>query len=169
MWPLSCGNQGCVVQWWRLAFTGSSGHERTAPLAPRAITNASSPRRRKKQLCARKTRWLGGGDTASAAKSKPLLAHERPAGQTYTEAQANKKRPLSPHVTIYAFPASAISSITNRVTGVGLAVGCYGIGAMSFFGGDPAALMQTLGQSGVAPLFKFGEQVAARYGCQAVV
>ena len=94
--------------------------------------------------------------TASAAKSKPLLAHERPAGQTYTEAQANKKRPLSPHVTIYAFPASAISSITNRVTGVGLAVGCYGIGAMSFFGGDPAALMQTLGQSGVAPIFKFG-------------
>ena len=86
---------------------------------------------------------------------RDLLAHERAPGETYTEAQGKKGRPLSPHVTIYAFPASAISSITNRVTGVSLAVGCYGIGAMSFFGGDPAALMQSLGQSGGAPLFKF--------------
>ena len=87
---------------------------------------------------------------------RPRLAHERAAGESYTEAQAAKKRPLSPHVTIYAFPVSAISSITNRVTGVTLAVGCYGLGALSFFGGDPAALMQALGQSGAAPLCKFG-------------
>ena len=93
--------------------------------------------------------------TQTSGKGAPLLAHERPKGETYTEAQGKKGRPLSPHVTIYSFPASAISSITNRVTGVGLAVGCYGIGAMSFFGGDPAALMQSLGQSGAAPLFKF--------------
>jgi len=33
------------------------------------------------------------------------------------------KRPTSPHVMIYAFPPIALSSITNRVTGVLLSVG----------------------------------------------
>jgi len=40
--------------------------------------------------------------------------------EPYTERQAKLNRPVSPHVTIYAFPAVAISSIMNRVTGVGL-------------------------------------------------
>jgi hypothetical protein len=39
---------------------------------------------------------------------------------TYTERQAKLNRPVSPHVTIYAFPVVAISSIMNRVTGVAL-------------------------------------------------
>jgi succinate dehydrogenase (ubiquinone) cytochrome b560 subunit len=38
--------------------------------------------------------------------------------ETYSEKQAKKGRPVSPHVTIYKFPPVAISSITNRVTGV---------------------------------------------------
>jgi len=42
----------------------------------------------------------------------------------YTERQAKLNRPVSPHVTIYAFPAVAISSIMNRVTGVGLSGKC---------------------------------------------
>lgn len=42
---------------------------------------------------------------------------------SYTEQQAAKGRPVSPHVTIYKFPAAALSSITNRVTGVALSAG----------------------------------------------
>ena len=43
--------------------------------------------------------------------------------ETYTEKQAKKGRPVSPHVTIYKFPTVALSSITNRVTGVILSGG----------------------------------------------
>ncbi len=45
------------------------------------------------------------------------------ASETYTEKQAKKGRPVSPHVTIYKFPVVALSSITNRVTGVILSGG----------------------------------------------
>jgi succinate dehydrogenase (ubiquinone) cytochrome b560 subunit len=44
-------------------------------------------------------------------------------GESYTEKQARKGRPVSPHVTIYKFPITSISSIMNRVTGVALSVG----------------------------------------------
>ena len=37
--------------------------------------------------------------------------------------QLRAKLPTSPHVTIYKFPLPAISSITNRVTGVALTAG----------------------------------------------
>lgn len=43
--------------------------------------------------------------------------------ETYSERQAKKGRPVSPHVTIYKFPVVALSSITNRVTGVALSAG----------------------------------------------
>jgi succinate dehydrogenase (ubiquinone) cytochrome b560 subunit len=43
--------------------------------------------------------------------------------ESYTEKQAKLGRPVSPHVTIYKFPITALSSITNRVTGVALSVG----------------------------------------------
>ena len=44
-------------------------------------------------------------------------------GESYTERQEKLGRPVSPHVTIYAFPPAALTSITNRVTGVGLSAG----------------------------------------------
>jgi hypothetical protein len=47
--------------------------------------------------------------------------------ESYTEKQAKKGRPVSPHVTIYKFPVVAISSITNRVTGVALTAGKYSV------------------------------------------
>ena len=47
------------------------------------------------------------------------------ATESYTERQAKKGRPVSPHVTIYKFPITAISSITNRATGVALTVGNF--------------------------------------------
>jgi succinate dehydrogenase cytochrome b556 subunit len=36
-------------------------------------------------------------------------------------------RPISPHVTIYSQPIIAVSSITNRVTGVVMSVGVIGV------------------------------------------
>jgi succinate dehydrogenase (ubiquinone) cytochrome b560 subunit len=68
-------------------------------------------------------------------------------------------RPVSPHVTIYAFPVAALSSITNRVTGVAMAVGCFGLGTVEIVGGSGTAiqLMQGIGSSGfiVASAAKF--------------
>jgi hypothetical protein len=60
-------------------------------------------------------------------RPQPTVASIRNLGgkqeETYTEKQAKKGRPVSPHVTIYKFPVTALSSITNRVTGVILSVG----------------------------------------------
>jgi succinate dehydrogenase (ubiquinone) cytochrome b560 subunit len=69
--------------------------------------------------------------------------------ESYTEKQAKKGRPVSPHVTIYRFPMSAISSITNRVTGVGLTVGLTGMAGMALVGVDPSIVMQSIGNSAV--------------------
>lgn len=59
-------------------------------------------------------------------------------------------RPVSPHVTIYAFPVAALSSITNRVTGCALSVGCAGLGLVEITGGSGSSLslMQTIGSQG---------------------
>jgi len=45
--------------------------------------------------------------------------------QTYSERMEKTGRPVSPHVEIYKFPPTALTSITHRVTGVVLAVGNY--------------------------------------------
>lgn len=66
-----------------------------------------------------------------------------------------KGRPVSPHVTIYAFPIAAITSVTHRVTGGLLAIGMYGIGITEILGGDAAAVFDVLGSSAIAPLAKF--------------
>ena len=58
-------------------------------------------------------------------------------------------RPVSPHVTIYAFPITALSSIANRATGMALSVGCAGLGVIELTGGSGAALsfMESVGSS----------------------
>eukprot|EP00462_Mataza_sp_D1_P022361 CAMPEP_0175141858 /NCGR_PEP_ID=MMETSP0087-20121206/12387_1 /TAXON_ID=136419 /ORGANISM="Unknown Unknown, Strain D1" /LENGTH=161 /DNA_ID=CAMNT_0016425417 /DNA_START=30 /DNA_END=515 /DNA_ORIENTATION=+ len=48
---------------------------------------------------------------------------------------STKKRPISPHVTIYKFPPSAISSIVNRATGVGMSAG-FGFFSLYALGGS---------------------------------
>ena len=54
---------------------------------------------------------------------------------TSSASQSNQvERPISPHVTIYDFPVPALSSITNRATGVGLSVGVMGVGLMALSG-----------------------------------
>ena len=57
---------------------------------------------------------------------------------------------MSPHVTIYAFPVGAISSITNRVTGCALSFGAAGLAAAEIVGGSGTSLsiMQTIGSQG---------------------
>ncbi len=59
-------------------------------------------------------------------------------------------RPVSPHVTIYAFPAAALSSITNRVTGCALSFGAAGLGAIEIVAGSGTSLelMQLIGSQG---------------------
>lgn len=52
-----------------------------------------------------------------------LLGAKAGHAESYTERQAKLGRPLSPHVTIYKFPAAALTSIVNRVTGVALSAG----------------------------------------------
>lgn len=42
---------------------------------------------------------------------------------SYTARQIKLGRPVSPHVTIYKFPIAAISSISNRFTGLALSIG----------------------------------------------
>ena len=59
-------------------------------------------------------------------------------------------RPVSPHVTIYALPVSAIASITTRITGVLLSFGAFGIGAADLVAGPGTSLelMQSLAAAG---------------------
>lgn len=83
--------------------------------------------------------------------------------ETFTEKQEKLGRPCSPDVKIYKFSATAISSISNRITGCILSGGIYltkwfnylvlfvfflgivGVGALSLVGVDVAGLFSTLG------------------------
>ncbi|KDO23408.1 hypothetical protein SPRG_11501 [Saprolegnia parasitica CBS 223.65] len=60
---------------------------------------------------------------------------------SYTERQAKLGRPVSPHVEIYAFPVTAIASITNRATGVALTGGFASAAFVSLVGADVPALI----------------------------
>jgi hypothetical protein len=60
-----------------------------------------------------------GVSTVRRSKGTSLVRYAgSQSNETYTEKQSKKGRPVSPHVTIYKFPVVALSSITNRVTGV---------------------------------------------------
>ena len=57
-------------------------------------------------------------------------------------------------MTIYALPVAAVSSILNRVTGMALSVGVFGIAATSLVGMDVIPLVNGLGNSYVGPVAK---------------
>lgn len=80
--------------------------------------------------------------------------------QNYTSKMKSSGNPVSPHVLIYAFPIAAISSITNRVTGAALSVGCAGLGFLELVGGTGTSywVMETIGSQGflIASGAKFG-------------
>jgi len=59
----------------------------------------------------------------SARAARPAPGIVRRGMASYTEQMEKTGRPLSPHVTIYAFPTIALSSITVRATGILLTVG----------------------------------------------
>jgi len=67
--------------------------------------------------------------------------------KSHKEKNALRGRPMSPHVTVYAFPLAAIASITHRVTGVALVTGVYGMAFISLAGGDVAWLLQSIGNT----------------------
>ena len=75
---------------------------------------------------------------------------------TQRSADKNANRPISPHVTIYAFPKIAISSITNRVCGAALSVGMAGCGALTILGVDVTTMMFNLGHGDFSYVCKFG-------------
>jgi succinate dehydrogenase (ubiquinone) cytochrome b560 subunit len=89
--------------------------------------------------------------------SRVLTAMKSTESLSYSEKQAAKGRPVSPHVNIYKFPVAALTSITNRVTGVLLSVGVTGIGGLCLAGIDVPAMMSAIGDVIiVGHLFKFG-------------
>eukprot|EP00903_Cladosiphon_okamuranus_P020620 g18930.t1 len=107
-----------------------------------------------------KGRPLAAAATAPAnrrvfnSSSSPRSPETEAEKESYTARQAKTGRPVSPHVTIYDFPPAALSSIANRVTGVALVAGLYGISGASLVGCDAPALMNALGSSGVGPAVK---------------
>jgi succinate dehydrogenase (ubiquinone) cytochrome b560 subunit len=50
-------------------------------------------------------------------------------------------RPVSPHVTIYSFPIGALTSITNRVTGMALSIGAFGLASIELLNGSGSAML----------------------------
>ena len=71
--------------------------------------------------------------------------------QNYSSRMDKTGRPVSPHVTIYSFPITALSSITNRITGVALS-GMFGTLAVAELASSGLALdiMQAVGSAGLA-------------------
>jgi len=71
--------------------------------------------------------------------------------ENYSARMKMTGRPVSPHVTIYSFPITALSSIAIRVTGVTLSIGCFGLGALELAGGGgtAASVMEIIGDSGI--------------------
>lgn len=71
--------------------------------------------------------------------------------ENYSATQAALGRPISPHVEIYKFPVTAISSIVNRFSAVGMSCAFVGGSALGFVGADVPALIY-LAQDSI-PLF----------------
>eukprot|EP00560_Eucampia_antarctica_P006560 CAMPEP_0197824848 /NCGR_PEP_ID=MMETSP1437-20131217/2055_1 /TAXON_ID=49252 ORGANISM="Eucampia antarctica, Strain CCMP1452" /NCGR_SAMPLE_ID=MMETSP1437 /ASSEMBLY_ACC=CAM_ASM_001096 /LENGTH=142 /DNA_ID=CAMNT_0043424641 /DNA_START=153 /DNA_END=581 /DNA_ORIENTATION=+ len=87
--------------------------------------------------------------------------------ENYSERMNQTERPVSPHVTIYAFPITALTSITNRVTGLALSIGAAGLGTVELVGGSGAslALMQDIAALGpiVGGIAKFAVAFPCTY------
>jgi len=61
------------------------------------------------------------------------------------------KRPISPHMMVFAFPFTALTSVTNRITGTALSFYAFGFGCAEMIGGSGTSLemMQFLGAQGL--------------------
>ena len=68
---------------------------------------------------------------------------------------SKKRHPVSPHLTIYSFPLSALSSITVRVTGVALYGGIMLMGGLEVFGVSAADFaVDNMQASPYLPMYK---------------
>ena len=61
--------------------------------------------------------------------------------ESYSSRQEALGRPISPNVTIYKFPVSAISSIANRFSAVGMSFAFVGGSALGLVGADVPGLI----------------------------
>ena len=88
---------------------------------------------------------------------RPLSTTTSTTAKSYSERMNATGRPISPHITIYAFPTIAISSILVRSTGILLTIGTTGLATMSLLGGSdsPSAFASSLAASSAAPFAKF--------------
>ncbi|OQR98547.1 hypothetical protein THRCLA_06694 [Thraustotheca clavata] len=95
--------------------------------------------------------------TKQLAKAVKAQAPVQARMLSYTDRQAKLGRPVSPHVEIYAFPVTAIASITNRATGVALTGGFASAAFLSLLGADVQALIFSAQEviPFFAPLSKF--------------
>jgi succinate dehydrogenase (ubiquinone) cytochrome b560 subunit len=75
---------------------------------------------------------------------------------SYSERQARLGRPVSPHVEIYSFPITAISSVSNRFASMGLSVGFTAASALAAVGVDIPSLVYAAQDAipGFAPFSK---------------
>ncbi|KAG6614734.1 succinate dehydrogenase, cytochrome b556 subunit [Phytophthora cinnamomi] len=71
--------------------------------------------------------------------------------ENYSATQAALGRPISPHVEIYKFPVTAISSIANRFAAMGMSCAFVGGAALGIVGADVPALIHAAQDS--IPLF----------------
>ncbi|CAG9466476.1 unnamed protein product [Pedinophyceae sp. YPF-701] len=114
-----------------------------------------------------------GGMFSHAALDRPDAVRPYTGGTEFlgtpaNQDELNKKRPISPHVfdigslkPHYKMPASAISSITNRVTGVALYGLLAGVGAANLAGMDVNGMIE--GFRAAAPVLVFPTKFVLAY------
>ena len=105
-------------------------------------------------------------DTHQEERGSPFLLpsaglHTTPAAEHGYVNPKFPKRPISPHVTIYAFPTVAWSSITMRVSGVFLSIGCAAVGGLACM--DPAAPVELMNSLGSSPMLAIPAKVAVSF------
>merc|ERR1712154_168346 len=83
--------------------------------------------------------------------------------QNYSERMAKSGRPVSPHVTIYSFPITALTSITNRATGCALTFGAAGLGALELYGGSGAAMSLMHDIASTGPIVATGAKFSVAF------
>lgn len=86
---------------------------------------------------------------AHGMKMQQVMLRRLPYATNANPAAAYETRPISPHITVYRFPISAITSITHRGTGMllGAYTGMLGCAALVNSGPELAFALEQLGNS----------------------
>uniref|UniRef100_K3WV26 Succinate dehydrogenase cytochrome b560 subunit, mitochondrial n=1 Tax=Globisporangium ultimum (strain ATCC 200006 / CBS 805.95 / DAOM BR144) TaxID=431595 RepID=K3WV26_GLOUD len=87
---------------------------------------------------------IGRRELLVVAKPSEASLRHRAAQTSYTEHQTYLGRPLSPSLTVYKQSIPAISSITNRVTGILLSLGFGGASFAACLGFDLPTLIHEM-------------------------